>query len=100
VHPTSRRVVHRFQSGEEEYIETTTTTATGLGQTTILTPAAKKQLGVGQPQGDTTILLQADRLPSILQVGDFPFYLSIYTVTVCSYLPVTGILLDFNPKKG
>jgi hypothetical protein len=53
-------VVHRFQSGEEEYIETTTT----VGQT-ILTPAAKKQ---GQQQQLDTILLQADRLPSILQV--------------------------------
>lgn len=57
MYPSGRRVVHhRFQSGEEEeeYLETS--------QTTILTPAAKKQ-----GQGDTTILLQADRLPSILQ---------------------------------
>ena len=58
MYPSGRRVVHhRFQSGEEEeYLETS--------QTTILTPAAKKQ-----GQGDTTILLQADRLPSILQVN-------------------------------
>lgn len=59
-----RRVVHRYQSGEEEYIETTTATTT-TGQT-ILTPAAKKQ-GQQQQQQLDTILLQADRLPSILQ---------------------------------
>ncbi len=60
--PSGRRVVHRFQSGEEEYIEAGHTTTT-----TLLTPAAKKQ-GGGNTQLDT-ILLQADRLPSILQVS-------------------------------
>ena len=43
--PSGRRVVHRFQSGEEEYIETT-------GHT-LLTPAAKKQ--GGHTQLDTII---------------------------------------------
>lgn len=57
--PSGRRVVHRFQSGEEEYIETT-----GHTTTTVLTPAAKKQ---GANTQLDTILLQADRLPSILQ---------------------------------